>query len=87
MTEQKSDEIKSIVVTEAVKKRWVLAPEEDYPMLMAEYARLTLDEVRKTTNEMKGIYAGIRAMQQGLTLLILISIVTAAVTGCYIIGF
>ena len=53
---------------------------------MAEYARLTLDEAQKTRDEIKGIYAGILTIQRGLALLVTISIVSAAVTGCYILN-
>ena len=69
-----------------MKKRWILIPEEEYPTLMAEYARLTLDEAQKTRDEIKGIYAGILTIQRGLALLVTISIVSAAVTGCYILN-
>ena len=47
MAEQEPKWVWQILVTDDMKKRWDLLSEEDYPMVMAEYARLESANLKK----------------------------------------
>ena len=65
--EEKSPEtgrgIWQILATEEMKTRWELVSEEDYSLIMAEYARLTLGELKSIENKINSIQGRVYSIQ------------------------
>jgi hypothetical protein len=85
--------VKRIIVDERIEKRWEKIAEDDYPMLMAEYARLTLEELRSVRNKLDKVHetaytiqGGLRVVQQGMSVLVLVAVFLALAGGCYAFG-
>ena len=55
MVEKEQEKVWQILVTEEMKQRWGLLSEDDYPIVMAEYARLELVELKHIENKIESI--------------------------------
>ena len=55
MAKKEPEKPPQIMITEEVKERWALIPEEERSLLMAEYARLTLDETKNVHKKISSI--------------------------------
>ena len=70
--EEKSPEtgrgIWQILATEEMKTRWELVSEEEYSLIMAEYARLTLDKLKNIETRTNFIQGRVKSIEQWVTL-------------------
>jgi len=48
MAKKKSETVRSVLLTSEVKERWMLFGEKEYPVIMAEYSRLILENTQQT---------------------------------------
>ena len=62
MTENSQETVWRILVTEEMKQRWGLLSEEDYSLVMAEYARLELVELKNIENKIDSIQGRVKSI-------------------------
>ena len=63
MEEDQPEKIPRIIVNDKMKQRWEQVTEDDYPMLMAEYARLTRIELVELNQRIDSVNARIGSIQ------------------------
>jgi hypothetical protein len=63
MVEKEQETVWRILVTDDMKLRWGLLSEEEYPLVMAEYARLTLAELKSLENKIDSMQGKVYSIQ------------------------
>ena len=87
--EEKSPEVGrgiwQILATEEMKTRWDLVSEEDYSLIMAEYARLTLDKLKSIETRTNFIQGRVNSIQGWVLFFGIISILSIISSICFLI--
>ena len=74
-----------ILATEEMKTRWELVSEEEYSLIMAEYARLTLDKLKNIETRTNFIQGRVKSIEQWVTLFGVLAVLSVISSICFLI--
>ena len=74
MAEKKPKTVQRLTIAPEVKERWKLVPDEDFPLVMAEYTRQMRDHAKQTNAAVTSIKGWVTLFGLLLLLQIVVSV-------------